>query len=76
MAEIGSFDAKTHLAELLERAAAGEDIVITKRGRPVARLTGLGTADAESAFAELRRLRKRTTLGALSWKALRDEGRR
>jgi prevent-host-death family protein len=74
--EIGAFDAKTHLAELLERASAGEDIVITKRGRPVARLTGLGSSDAEDAFAELARLRKRTKLGGLSAKVLRDEGRR
>ena len=76
MTEIGAFDAKTHLAELLERASAGEDIVITKRGRPVARLTGLGSSDAEDAFAELARLRKRTRLGGLSAKVLRDEGRR
>jgi prevent-host-death family protein len=32
-------DAKTHLSRLVEEAAAGEDIVIAKAGRPVARLT-------------------------------------
>lgn len=31
-------DAKTHLSALLERVAAGEEIVIGKAGRPVARL--------------------------------------
>ncbi len=31
-------DAKTHLSRLVERAAAGEEIVIAKAGRPVARL--------------------------------------
>jgi prevent-host-death family protein len=31
-------DAKTHLSRLVERAAAGEEIIITKAGRPVARL--------------------------------------
>lgn len=31
-------DAKTHLSRLVERAAAGEDIVIGKAGRPMARL--------------------------------------
>jgi len=31
-------EAKTHLSRLVERAAAGEDIVIGKAGRPVARL--------------------------------------
>jgi prevent-host-death family protein len=31
-------EAKARLSELTERAAAGEDVVITKRGRPIARL--------------------------------------
>jgi prevent-host-death family protein len=34
--------AKARLSELLERAAAGEEIVITSAGRPKARLVGLG----------------------------------
>ncbi len=36
--EIGSFEAKTRLSELLERVARGQVYVITKRGRPVAEL--------------------------------------
>jgi prevent-host-death family protein len=32
-------EAKAHLAELLERVKAGEEIVITRAGKPVARLT-------------------------------------
>jgi prevent-host-death family protein len=36
--EIGAYEAKTHLPALLERAARGEEIVITKHGRPIARL--------------------------------------
>ena len=32
-------DAKAHLSELTERAAAGEQVIITKRGKPVARLS-------------------------------------
>lgn len=38
MTEIGSFEAKTHLPQLLDRVARGERIVITKRGKPVAML--------------------------------------
>jgi antitoxin (DNA-binding transcriptional repressor) of toxin-antitoxin stability system len=52
--------------------------VITKRGRPVARLGGAESIDrarAREAFQQLKLLRKGTTLGGLSWKALRDEGR-
>jgi prevent-host-death family protein len=36
--------AKTHLSSLVEEAAAGEEIVIAKAGRPVARLVGLPAA--------------------------------
>jgi prevent-host-death family protein len=38
LAEVGSFEAKTHLSELLDRASRGESIVITKRGKAVAML--------------------------------------
>jgi hypothetical protein len=34
MTTIGSYEAKTHLPELLERVARGERIMITKRGKP------------------------------------------
>jgi prevent-host-death family protein len=35
------YEAKTHLSQLIDRAAAGEEIVIARAGRPVARLIGL-----------------------------------
>ena len=35
---INLYDAKTHLSELVERAAAGEEIVIAKAGQPKAKL--------------------------------------
>jgi prevent-host-death family protein len=38
MTEVGVHEAKTHLSRLLERVAAGEEIVITRGRRPVARL--------------------------------------
>jgi len=38
MVEVGVHEAKTHLSRLLTRVAAGEDVVITRSGRPVARL--------------------------------------
>jgi prevent-host-death family protein len=78
MTIIGAFEAKTHLSALLDRVAKGEEIVITKHGRPVARLVGVESADlarARDAVEKLKVLRKGSTLGGLSWKALRDEGR-
>lgn len=38
MAEIGMHEAKTQLSKLVERAEAGEEIVITRHGQPAARL--------------------------------------
>ena len=37
MENVGSFQAKTHLPQLLERVAKGEEFTITKHGKPVAR---------------------------------------
>lgn len=37
-------DAKTHLSRLAERAAGGEEIVIARSGRPLARLVPLEEA--------------------------------
>jgi prevent-host-death family protein len=78
MITIGAFKAKTHFSTLLERVASGEEVVITKHGKPIARLISAGTFDrkrADEAFERLKALRRGTTLGGLSWKALRDEGR-
>jgi len=41
MAQVDVHEAKTHLSRLLERAHAGEEIVIAKRGKPFARLCPL-----------------------------------
>lgn len=79
MVTLGVFEAKTHLSSLLDRAAAGEEIVITKHGRPVAKLVSAELVDrarVDRAVEKLKDLRKGSTLGGLSWKALRDEGRR
>lgn len=38
MIEVGTYEARTRLPQLLRRVAAGETVTITSRGRPVARL--------------------------------------
>ena len=40
-------DAKTHLSQLLERVSGGEEIVIAKAGKPVAKLVPLGANKAK-----------------------------
>jgi len=79
MLTIGAFDAKTHLSSLLDRVAAGEEVLITRHGKPVARLVAAARADqtrADAAFARLKDLRRGVRLDGLSWQALRDDGRR
>jgi prevent-host-death family protein len=42
MAQVGMHEAKTKLSQLVERAVAGEDVVIARNGKPVARLVPIG----------------------------------
>ena len=79
METMGIFEAKTHLSLLLERVAQGEEIVITRHGKPLARLIPIAVADRsriDLAISKLKSLRKGCNLGGLSWQELRDEGRR
>ena len=76
---VGAFEAKTHLSTLLDRVGEGEEVIITKHGKPVARLVSAARVDrarVNDAFDKLKLLRKQTTLGGLSWQVLRDTGRR
>ncbi len=79
MITVGSFDAKTHLSSLLDKVEAGEEVLITRHGKPVARLVPESRrqhARAEELVHRIQALRDGVTLGELSWKELRDEGRR
>jgi prevent-host-death family protein len=81
MREIGAFEAKTKLGQLLDWVEAGEEIVITRRGKAVARLVPPGAATVnreltEAAAERIRAMRKGVKLGGLSLKSLISEGRR
>lgn len=78
MITVGTSEAEAGFATLLDRVAEGEEIVITKHGKPIARLVSAVEADrsrANEAFTKLKALREGTILG-LPWKMLRDEGRK
>jgi prevent-host-death family protein len=80
MDTIGLFEAKTHLSELVARAERGEEVIITRHNRPVARLVPIAepmpdAAARRAAVDALLRAAHGRRLG-LDWKALRDEGRR
>ena len=46
MISVNVHEAKTHLSRLLERVAAGEEILISKAGKPMAKLTPLSKPQA------------------------------
>jgi prevent-host-death family protein len=79
MREIGAFNAKNTLGALLDAVERGEEITITRRGKPVARLVPpaaiFDRATAKAAAARIRKRRKGVTLGGLVIKDLITEGR-
>lgn len=50
MREVNIYEAKTSLSALLQAVAGGEEIVITKRNKPIARLVPFETAKARPTF--------------------------
>jgi len=79
MKKIGAFEAKNRLSELLDAAENGEEIMITKHGRPVAKLVPVEKFDrarAREAAEWLIRTRKERSLGGLSITEMIRQGRK
>jgi len=78
METVGAFEAKTHLAEILDRVEQGESLTITRHGKPVAQLVPVAAPQKRSrmeAIRELREFGKGHRLDGLSTRDLIDEGR-
>ncbi len=77
MQEIGAFAAKNTLGTLLDKVERGEEIVITRHGKPVARLVpNVDRPDRDQIAAAMERIRTRAAkarLGAFSWKQVRSD---
>lgn len=74
--EIGAFEAKNKLGMLLDRVEYGEEIIITRHGKPVARLVPNATRiDKAQARAALERIRTRAgnLKEAFDWAAVRAD---
>jgi len=56
MSAINLADAKAHLSELIDRVEAGDSIDITRRGKPVARLTAMARPRRRIDIATLKAL--------------------
>ena len=80
MREVGAFEAKNRLGQLLDWVEAGEEVVITRRGKVVAHLVSPSLAfdrdRSRTAAENIRTLRRGVTLGGLSIKDMINEGRR
>ena len=81
--EIGAFEAKNRLSELLAQAEKGQRIYITRRGKRVAVLSrpedpdeGEGSASGGDLLERVRAYRGRARNGPEPIKALVEEGRR
>lgn len=80
MREFGSFEAKNKLAELLDAVEQGEEIMITRRGKPVAKLVRPDargdTTKAVEAAKRVMRIREGIALGkGVTIRELIDDGR-
>jgi prevent-host-death family protein len=79
MPEIGAYEAKTHLSELLERVRKGERFIITKHGQAVAELrpiAGQGPEERWAIVARMESFQAKHDLGGLSLRELIDAGRK
>ena len=79
MKEIGAFDAKNTLGHLLDLAEQGEEIIITRHGKQVARLLPISKPfdreAARQAVDEIKRMRKGLRLDDATVRELINEGR-
>ncbi|HYF19815.1 MAG TPA: type II toxin-antitoxin system prevent-host-death family antitoxin [Ramlibacter sp.] len=68
MEAVGLFEAKTHLSEYVARAEAGEEVVIMRHNKPVAKIVPLSAAGDRSATFDAQR-RQQVLQAALQAKA-------
>lgn len=77
--EIGAFEAKNRLSALLDEVAKGTEVIITRRGKAVARLVpaepGFDRERARRAAAGLREISRTASLGGIKIRELIEEGR-
>jgi prevent-host-death family protein len=75
---VGVYDAKTNLPRLLDEVEAGETVVITRHGKPIAKLVRLEEPkpDVAETIAAIKASRKGRSLGGLTIKEMIEEGRR
>ncbi|MBM4289012.1 MAG: type II toxin-antitoxin system prevent-host-death family antitoxin [Deltaproteobacteria bacterium] len=79
MIQVGAYEAKTRLSQLLEQVAQGEEFVITRHGVPVAVLAPVPASrisDPKAAISALKLFRRGRRLAGISLRELIEAGRR
>ncbi len=79
MEKIGIYDARARLSELVERVEAGEEVVLTRHGRPVVRMVAATEGARKpniATVARIKALRKALDIRGVDIGVLIKEGRR
>ena len=82
MERIGIYDARAKFSELIERAAGGEEVVITRRGKPIVKLVAAGSGAAATArrkaaaVKRIERMREELNILGVDIRKLIEKGRR
>jgi len=77
---VGTFEAQTRFTTLLDLVELGEEVIITRNGRPVARLLAFSHGKArdarQSAIRRISDAAEDLSLGGIGWRDHRDAGRK
>jgi prevent-host-death family protein len=82
MQRIGIYDARAKFSELIERAAGGEEVVITRRGKPIVKLVSAGSGSGaavrrkSAAVKRIERMREEFNIRGVNIRKLIEQGRR
>lgn len=78
MTTIGSYEAKTHFSQLIERVVRGERVIITRHNTPVAILQPVEPqpkTSPEQIIAQIKAFRRRYRLEGLTIQEMKEKGR-
>lgn len=82
MERVGVYDARARFSELIEQAAVGQEVVITRRGKPIVKLVAAGSSRGatlrrkQAAVRRIERMRDTLDIRGVDVRKLIEAGRR